>query len=102
MAWIKKSIMNSELPILLNFTENDIDWNKALSYAANSLVYKVAEIYQTEESLPKISNLLDISVHAVRKYLKIATQLELCNYDAQACKEKVYERTRHNSIRLQG
>ena len=102
LAWIKKSIMNSELPILLNFTENDIDWNKALSYAANSLVYKVAEIYQTEESLPKISNLLDISVHAVRKYLKIATQLELCNYDAQACKEKVYERTRHNSIRLQG
>ena len=40
MKYIKKSIMSSNLPQLLNFSENDIDWNKCDEFATSSRVYE--------------------------------------------------------------
>ncbi len=100
VEWIKRSIMTSKLPILFSFTENDINWSSALEYASNSLLYNIVSLFQMEDSLPKIAQQLNVSLWSIRKYLKIGTQLNLCDYDPQACKEKVYERMRKHQIEL--
>ena len=91
LTWIKQSIMNSELPLLLQFSETDIDWALALDYASKSLVYSVADLYKTNDSLPYIGKSLNICVATVREYLKIATELGLCTYDAQLAKKKKHK-----------
>lgn len=40
MMYIKSSIMSSNLPKLLNFVEDDIDWNKCDEFATSSRVYE--------------------------------------------------------------
>lgn len=40
LEWIKNSIMKSELPSLLNFKEEDIDWLKCHEYSCSSLIKK--------------------------------------------------------------
>jgi hypothetical protein len=91
LTWIKQSIMCSELPLLLQFSETDIDWALALDYASKSLVHSVAELYKTNDSLPYIGRTLNICVSTVREYLKIATELGLCSYDAQLAKKEKHK-----------
>ena len=61
--WIKASIMNSMLPTLLHFKEEDVDWDMALLYASTSIIGKHRS--------------------TVCRWLSLATQLGLCNYQPQ-------------------
>ena len=83
MDWIKQSIMDSELPKLLNFKETDIDWLKCEEYCATNLVKIVCEIFESGiKDTPEIAKITRLSISAVRNYLKTGKKLGWCNYDS--------------------
>ena len=81
IEWIKKEIINSELPKLLNFKEEDIDWLKCHKYAISSRVKEVCNLWNNGIiKLIDIVNNLKISIDTVKKYLKQGAKLDWCNY----------------------
>lgn len=80
---IKQSVMNSSLPRILCFEENDIDWNEASKYANNSLIEESAQLFIDGFTAKEISSILNIKRDTVVKYLKKATKLGLCNYNGR-------------------
>ena len=82
LEWIKNSIINSELPKLLNFKEENIDWLKCHEYACNSLVKEVCNMWNNGiKSTKEIAKLLRISIGTIIKYLKQGVKLDWCDYD---------------------
>lgn len=84
LEWIKKSVMNSELPKLLKFKEKDIDWLKCHEYTCSSLVKKVCNLWNSGiRNTNEISSKINFGRNAVTKYLKQGAKLGWCNYDPQ-------------------
>lgn len=78
--WIKNSIINSMLPTILYFKEEDIDWDKALLYASTSLIKTSAKLFNEGCRVLEISKIINRHRSTVWHWLNIATQLGLCNY----------------------
>jgi len=86
MEWIKKSIMNSNpnLPKLLNFKEEDIDWNKCYKYACKSLVKVVCDLWNDGiKNTLEIADKLKLGRGVVWKYLKQGAELGWCDYNGK-------------------
>ena len=94
MEWIKNSIMNSRLPNLLNFKEEDINWLKCHEYAYNSLVKLVCDLWDDGiKSTTKIAEIFQITSNTVGKYLKQGFKLGWCNYDQEI-------KSKYNSLKM--
>lgn len=82
MEWIKNSVMNSELPSLLNFIEDDIDWAECSVFATKNIVIDVCNYYNDNKATglnyEDISNKFNISVTTMYRYLKIGTGIGIC------------------------
>ncbi len=89
LEWIKNSIMQSELPTLLGFKEEDIDWFKCLEFAYKSLVKKACELWNNKTNIIDISRILKLNENTIRNYLKKGTEIGWCNYNPkkQVCKK---------------
>ena len=86
---IKDKIMRSEIPILLNFKEEDIDWKHCDLYAASSLLIDACNIYeQGEKDLRKIAKTIGMSKSTVLNYLHKGTEMGLCNYNPNLNKKR--------------
>ena len=81
MEWIKNSIMNSSLPRLLGFMENDICWEECDRFASSSLVKTVCQIWNDgEHDLHKIANVVNLHYGTVTKYLQIGEKFGWTEY----------------------
>ena len=89
--WIKNSILNSDLPKLLNFKEEDIDWVKCDEAGCTNLVKVACNLWNEGiKSTIKIGKDLNLSSGAIRNYLKKGTKLGWCDYDPkEVSREKV-------------
>ena len=88
--WIKRSVMDSKLPQLLNFKEEDIDWLKCHEFACSSLVKLACDEWNKGiENTLKIAVKLGTTISTIIKYLKQGVKLGLCNYDPKFEKFKV-------------
>ena len=83
LEWIKNSIMNSELPRLLKFNVQNIDWDMAALFATQNLVKQAAELYNKGYKISNISEKLNISQSTVIRWLHQMTKLGLCIYDGK-------------------
>lgn len=82
LGWIKNDIMQSYLPILLNFKEEDIDWLKCHKNAMCSLMTQACNLWNGGmKNVKKIANELCINRKTVTSYLKQCSELSLCDYD---------------------
>ena len=82
LKWIKDEIMNSELPKLLNFKEEDIDWLKCHEFACSSFVKKACDLWNSGiKNTKEIGKILMHTSNAIYKYLKQGAELGLCDYD---------------------
>lgn len=83
LKWMKENIMSSELPILLNFKEEDIDWLKIEKDSANSLVKEVCDYFNNSNNITTshIQKVFGLSKVTIIKYLKKGTEFGWCNYD---------------------
>ena len=73
---IKQSIMQSVLPRLLNFTEDQIDWYECGKIATSSRVFEVCELWNDGvKSTRKIATEMKIGQSTVRNYLRRGEEL---------------------------
>jgi hypothetical protein len=92
LDFIKNNIMQSELPNIFDFKEEDINWLKCHEYAISSTVKTVCDLWNNENDLLKISNELKINKATVRQYLKQGVKLKWCNYNPEKELIKNYKR----------
>lgn len=76
--YISQSILNSELKTIFDLSK--IDWNKCLLNSAKSFVGTAAQLFNKGLSVLEISKKLKVSNSTVYRWLKTATELELCNW----------------------
>ena len=76
--YIKNSIMNSELPNIFDFSEQDIDWNECDKYASGSLFMHTAEFWNAGvHDKKEIAKHLGLHHLTIYRYLKRANSLNL-------------------------
>ena len=76
--YISNNILKSDLINVFDLSE--VDWRQCGYYASGSLVHKCAELYNNGYNTLEISNILLCSDVTVRRFLKKATSIGLCNY----------------------
>ena len=83
--WIKRSIMNSDLPQILKFSESDIDWDKCDIFAQKNLVKEVCEYYNSNQNvlIQDISKHFNINRQTIRQYLIAGSKHHWCNYNTK-------------------
>lgn len=91
---IKNSIMESILPSILQFKDTDIDWDQASIFAHTNLIRETATLFNNGMRAKEISKILCVNRTCVCRWLNIATQLNLCNYQPReevkiSCSKKV-------------
>lgn len=88
---IKQSIIESELPQILNFKQKDIDWEQCNKDALSSFVKVACDLWEDGiRNTLKISHLMNMSRPTITKYLKQGANLNLCDYNVNYCNKKVY------------
>lgn len=80
MRYIKNSILSSGLSDV--FDLSDIDWVACEEASRSSLIYEICNFYNntTNKRIKDIANVFDLSDVTVRKYLRIGTDLNMCQY----------------------
>jgi len=82
MEWIKSSIMSSELPSLLNFTEDDVNWVICHQYACSSLIRTTCELWNKGFAISNIAEHFKMHTGTIREYLKQGVELGWCDYNS--------------------
>ena len=82
LEWIKNSIMESELPTLLNFKEEDIDWLKCHEYGCSSIIKEACDLWDSGiRSTLLIAYELKIHRKTITICLKQGAKLGWCDYN---------------------
>ena len=82
LEWIKKSILQSDLPTLLNFKEDDINWELCKSSLLSSFVIDVCNDYHRNFlTIDELANKYHFCNSTIEKYLKIGSELNLCTHN---------------------
>ena len=91
LDFIKKSVMNSNLPMLLGFYEHDINWIECEKFALSNLVIKICELWKSGiRDLKNLANEVDIGVSTVSLYLQKGDKLGLIIYESKSNKPIIY------------
>lgn len=78
VEYIKNNILRSKLSTLLDMT--GVDWDRCGINACRSFVFPVAEMYNDGMSVSYIARSLKMSTNTIVKYLRKATDANLCSY----------------------
>lgn len=85
VSYIKKSIMTSILPKILNFIEDDIDWNLCNEKATSNIIKEICYFYEEnkhEMLVTDIASKFNISRYCLRNYLLRGNEFGWCHYIA--------------------
>lgn len=91
LEYLKNSILNSELKNI--FDLSIIDWNNIFLKSLKSKAIESCELWNAGyRSTREISEMLNISISVVIKYLKKCNKIGLCDYDSYKirCSQYVY------------
>lgn len=78
--WIKQSVMQSRLSILLNFNAESINWKECEEFATSNLIKIASDLWNRDLTVKEIVSKLKVSISTVRNYLRRADSLGWCNY----------------------
>ena len=79
MNWIKDSIMNSPLPQLLNFKEEDINWLKCHWYGCSGTIKKTCDLWNRGvRDIKDLINKLNIPESTILRHIKQGIELCWC------------------------
>ena len=84
VSWMKENVMSSELPNLLNFKEEDIDWIKIGKQIEKSLVKEICEYYKKYGGTPQeLAKKFPVCRRTIGRYLKKGHELGWCQYNVK-------------------
>lgn len=73
--YIKQSIMNSQLPMLLHFSESDIDWDLCDKYASGSRIYEACQLWKSGSyNKNEIAKIMRMNKNTIDRYIKQGIQ----------------------------
>ncbi len=98
--WIKSSILNSELPRLLHFSINDINWDECDRFATSNFVKIASELWNNGLCPYQIKEQMNLSKNTIYNYLNKGAKLSICNYTSELSKQRTKEYK--NNINLKG
>lgn len=76
VTFIKHSIMSSDLPSLLGFKEEDIDWDACNAFATSSRVYEACLLWNNGmHMLDDIAYIMKLHKNTIRRYLRRGEEL---------------------------
>ena len=75
--------MKSDLPSLLTFKENDVDWNMCDLQSQKSIMIESCRLWNEGISKHQIANLFKVTPNTILTYLKTGVKLGICNYDSK-------------------
>lgn len=80
MRYIKNSILNSQLSHI--FDLSNINWVVCEEESRSSLIYDVCNFYNNmnNKKIKEIAEIFNLSDVTIRKYLRVGTSLNMCNY----------------------
>lgn len=78
--YIKKSIMNSILPDILNFSENDIDWKYCDECSRKTIIKEICLKWNNHKNITIISEEYNMDKHTISSYLEIGSNIRWCDY----------------------
>lgn len=85
MLYMKNSVMQSRLPKLLDFAEQDIDWQQCDLCASKSLLVDVCGLWNNGlHNTQSISSIIGLSNTSVITYLQRGTAAGLCDYNPRS------------------
>lgn len=90
VQWIKNSIMASELPMLYNFTEYDVNWNEADEYATKNIIKAMCQEWENGLSIAEASEKYGVSISTIQDWLRKGFTFNWCSYDPHFVKTPVY------------
>ncbi|MBN3352022.1 hypothetical protein CF087_21130 [Clostridium botulinum] len=98
LEFIKQNILNSKLNEL--FDLSNIDWNQCEEFACSSLVKKACDLWnEGTENILKISNILKLDRHTIRRYLIKGNKLNWCDYNDNIAEENRLKNCRKKRIK---
>ena len=74
LAYIQSSIMDSQLPRLLNFQTSDINWAECHREAQHSLVVQAWELHKTGLSNKAVGDILRLDRNTISRYISIGRE----------------------------
>ena len=78
--YIKNSVMNSSLPLLLGFSEDDIDWNLCDKFASSSRLYEACEMWNNGiKDKYEIAQRMHMHKGTINRYIKRGFELGFIN-----------------------
>ena len=86
--WIKQSILNSDLPNILNFSEYDINWCECDKFATSNLVKIVSELWNNGMCVEEIRDKMELSKNTIYNYLNKGAKFSMCNYTGILSRER--------------
>lgn len=84
--YIKQNILNSELANIIDLSR--VDWDRCHIEALSSLVHKSAKMYNDGLSLGDIARNIGYSADTVKRWLRQATDVDLCAYSAEETRKR--------------
>ena len=81
--YIKKSILDSLLPKLLNFKETDIDWNVCHESGMTDIMKSVCKVKNENPNILSrdLAKMFKLNSATISRYLKNGSQIGLCKYN---------------------
>lgn len=84
---IKNNIINSKLYYVFDFSM--VDWNSAHKDALKNYVVLASQYWNLGYPVAEISNTLKINRHTTCAYLKIATDVGMCDYNKKESRSRI-------------
>lgn len=82
LEWIKNSILNSELAKILDLSK--VNWLKCHEFACSSRVKEACDLWNSGvRSTKGISEIMKVSVSAIKSYLRQGVKLNWCDYNGR-------------------
>ena len=91
-SWVKNAILTSDLPEILSFTEDIVDWKKCDQLSRTNLERDICWEYANNllATTHSIATQFKVCLRTVTDALKYGTRLGICDYDAQSLREKMH------------
>lgn len=77
--YIKNSVMNSILPKLFGFTEDNIDWQECNKQGLSSKVLQVCEDWNRTQDYDYVAQKYKLAIPTIRSYIQRGIEIGLCN-----------------------
>lgn len=84
IKWIKNSVMNSSLPSLFSFKEEDINWLECAHYNKESIIKLICDDYTNNYlTIKQLCEKYNLGKTSIARYLKIGNEYGWCIFNKQ-------------------